>query len=179
MSLHDILPFLIGFIIQGEPALFIWLLYFINQPVNWIWICSIAVILSNLSFLTFYFIGYFANKSFTLQKFIKRLTAKLPKKNLKLPQPLLLLFLRFLFGIRNPIAIIFGLRKYDIKKFVLYNFLGSILWISTWFCMFYIIRTGIQKVITEYREVLYSLYIVFLVLWILGILIYNYKKRLT
>ena len=136
MSLHDIMPFIIGFIIHGEPALFIWLLYFINQPVNWIWICSIAAILSNLSFLTFYFIGYFAYKFDSLQNIYQRLTKRLPKKNFKLPQPLLIFFLRFLFGIRNPIAIIFGLRKYDIKKFALYNFLGSIIWICVWFCFF-------------------------------------------
>ena len=177
MSIHDILPFIIGFIVQGEPALFLWLLYFSNQSVNWWLICAIAVVLSNLSFLTFYFIGFFANKSITLQKFIKRITEKLPQKDLNLSQLLLILFLRFLFGIRNPISILFGLRKYNVKKFVLYNFLGSIIWISTWFSLFYIIRSGIQKFIIGYREFLYSLYIIFLLIWIVWILIHNFIKR--
>ncbi len=93
MSIHDILLFIMGFIVQGEPALFLWLLYFTNQPVNWWLICVIAVVLSNLSFLTFYFIGFFTNKSIALQKFIKRITEKLPKKDFNLSQPLLILFI--------------------------------------------------------------------------------------
>ena len=165
-NLKQALPFIIGFFIHGESALFLWLLFSANRPAYWIWISGFAVLASNLSFLFYYLIGFFSFRLVGRFHAMERIIKRVPDAKLNVQSPPVLLLLRFLVGVRNPIAVYLGIRKFSPSKFVIYNFLGSLLWIVVWFGLFYFVRNEIYGLLIRYRNILYGGYGVFLILWI-------------
>lgn len=97
MNILNSLPYIAGLLLQGEAGLIMWFLYFVNQPEMWEWICIIAVIISNISFMFYFFAGYYAEKFLNLHEKILKIAAKLGKRSLKIPQILIILFMCFLF----------------------------------------------------------------------------------
>lgn len=166
MNIYNSLPYLAGFLLQGEPGLFMWFAHFVNRPEVWKWICIIAVIISNISFTFYFFAGYYVEKFLHLREKIYKIASKFEKPNFTLPAPLVILFMRFLLFVRNPIAVYLGIKKYKPWKFLLYNFAGSILWITVWFFLFYSVQLEIHKILQDYSKILYILYIVFLIGWV-------------
>ncbi len=178
MNIYNSLPYLAGYLLQGEPGLFMWFVHFVNRPETWEWICIIAVIISNISFILYFFAGYFAERFLNLHEKIYKVASKLKRHSVKLPEPILIIFMRFLFIVRNPIAVYLGIKKYKMWKFILYNFAGSILWISIWFSLFYSVQLELHNILQVYSKVLYISYIVFLFVWIIISIKWNKIKEL-
>jgi membrane protein DedA with SNARE-associated domain len=159
MQFTHALPFIVGFFLRGESALFVWLLYSANEPAQWVWICSFAVIASNLSFLFYYSLGYFSARYIKLYHPLNNLLEKISHLKINVRSAWLLLLLRFLLGVRNPIAAYLGMMKFPPFKFALFNFLGSLIWIAVWFGVFYFIRNETYAFLLRYKSVLYEGYI--------------------
>jgi membrane protein DedA with SNARE-associated domain len=167
MVFKEFVPFAAGLIFQGESGLFAWLLYYSNQPWTWIWICLTAIAFSNFSFTFYFYLGRFAESSIKIQKKIEPLLKRAKSLKINFENPGLIIFLRFLFGVRNAITVLLGIKKYPLPKFFLLNFLGSLIWITGWFGLFYLIRSGVQQILIIYRHYLYAGYILFLGIWII------------
>ena len=149
----------------------------------WKWISLIAVVISNLSFMFYFFTGYYSENFLRLREKISVIAGKFERRTFTFPRPVLILFMRFLFLVRNPLAVYLGIKKYEPRKFIFYNFAGSIIWITVWFAVFYSARLGMYKILQEYSRTLHIVYIVFLISWIiysvkwekLGMLIFKKK----
>ncbi len=178
MNIYNSLPYIAGYLLQGEPGLFMWFIRFVNRPELWKWICIIAVVFSNISFILYFLAGYYAEKFLHLSKKIFKFASKFEKHSLNLPKPIVIIFMRFLLLIRNPVAVYFGIKKYKPWKFIIYNFAGSILWISVWFFLFYSVQLEIHNILRVYSKILYISYIVFLFIWIIISLRWNKIKEL-
>ncbi len=178
MNIYNSLPYLAGYLLQGEPGLFMWFIHFANRPEIWKWICIIAVVISNISFTLYFLAGYYAENFLHLREKIFKIASKLERHSLNFPEPIIVVFMRFFFLIRNPIAVYLGIKKYKLWKFILYNFAGSILWISVWFFLFYSVQLEIHNILSIYSKALYISYIVFLFLWIIISLRWNRIKEL-
>ena len=177
MNFVESIPFIVGFIMRGESGLLMCLLYYANHPEYWFLICGFAVIASNVSFLCYYSLGFYADRFNSLHKYVEILKKRIPAPSIHVPTPLVLLILRFLIGVRNPAAVFIGIKKYSVVQFTIYNFLGSIIWILSWFGVFYVLRSGTYNALVQYGNVIYTAYGALLIVWIAGSFLLNAFKE--
>ncbi len=146
-------PFILGFIVQGEVMMILWFLKFAGEPSLWVYIGAICAILSFMAFQLDYLIGRLAPhflQRFNLEKADRFLTQN---KLLKY-EWILILMIRFLFGVRNPIAIWLGVQNYSSARFITFNFLGVLIWIGFWFWVFYVFREMTPVYFQNYGSIL-------------------------
>ncbi len=177
MNFIESLPYIIGFVARGESGLLMWLLYYVNHPEYWFLICGFAVIVSNLSFMLYYYLGFYVDRFAALHKYGEMFKKRIPAQLIRIPTPFVILIMRFFIGIRNPAAVYLGMKKFSVSQFAVYNFLGSIIWIVLWFGVFDIVRAGAHNFLIQYRTVIYTGYGGLLFLWLAGTVIVNVVRK--
>lgn len=152
-------PFIVGFILQGEIAMVLWFLEFANYPQFWIYISSICAAFSFLAFQVNFLIGKSAPK--ILQRLsLQKVENFLQKYRIASFHWMIILFSRFLYGFRTPIAIWFGLQRYSTSYFVIFNLLGTFIWIGVFFLLFYLFREVALAYLQNYLHQLYYVYLI-------------------
>ncbi len=165
-------PFILGFIAEGEVALLFWLLQFSDTPGQWFLILAWAGTLSFLSFEFYYALGYHSHH--ILRRVLPRnWQQKIQPYQQKRSLFALVLFLRFLYGVRNPLAVWLGWRKYSPWRFLAGNLIGVILWLAALFTLFYFVRESAQSLLQEYRSLLLWVYLTLLA----GFVLYHIFSR--
>lgn len=165
--------FIAGFILQGESALIFWLLSFAGQPTAWPLILSIAGALSFFSFEFYFYLGR-AGDSLLRKPPLRALGGRVNRlPNFSRPAPVILT-MRFLYGIRNIIALWLGIRRYRAARFALLNLTGDALWLGVWFMIFYLFRAAAGNFLVTYQNILLLIYL-FL---IGGILLWQFIRRI-
>ncbi|RMH80521.1 MAG: hypothetical protein D6681_18580 [Calditrichaeota bacterium] len=124
-------PFIIGFAVQGESTLVVWCLTFADRPSFWPGIAAWCVTLSFISFQGYYLAGRIS--PVLLRRIgLRRVERFLTSHGRLRHYWLLVLLMRFLYGLRNPIAIWLGAQNYPAGRFALFNLLGDLIWIAVW-----------------------------------------------
>ncbi|MEJ2637823.1 MAG: hypothetical protein P8184_21375 [Calditrichia bacterium] len=72
---------------------------------------------------------------------------------------LVVLSMRFLYGIRNLTALWLGTQKYPSLRYLLLNLIGGLIWISIWFLIFFLFRTLALQYYQSYIHTIRYLYL--------------------
>ncbi|NOX38910.1 MAG: hypothetical protein GXO78_15385 [Calditrichaeota bacterium] len=169
--------FIVGFALQGEPMLILWLLYFYGSPFHWTLIFGIALLMSYFTGVVYYSLGRWAPQMSWLDRWLKnhqdKFSARIPHR---MPG-LFLIVMKFLYGLRNPLAIYLGYIRFPLGLFLFWTFWGTLLWLSLYFAGVYLMGLYFQKVIMTYRYALWYIYAGLFIGWGLFQLRKILKKR--
>jgi membrane protein DedA with SNARE-associated domain len=171
-------PYLVGFALEGDVALLFWLLHFAASPRWWPVILILAGTISLLSFQLYYLLGRTGHRA--LKRWISpEIQQKIERWSRRHPPFLLVLFMRFLYAVRNPLAVWLGFQRYPAGRFLLGNAVGDVLWLATLFMLFYFLRAGAGNMLLRYQKHLLTLYFILLGLLLFSQTIRWFRKRPT
>ncbi len=157
--------FIIGFALQGEPMLILWLLYFYGHPVYWGVIFGIALFMSYFTGVVYYVLGRWAPQLGRLDKWLNKYQDKFSSRIPRRMPGLFLIAMKFLYGLRNPLAIYLGYVRFPAGLFLFWTFWGTLLWLALYFAGVYLMGLYFHKVIQTYRYALWYVYGTLLVIW--------------
>ena len=99
------------------------------------------------------------NKKIKIQKWIKKYGV------------FLLVFERFIYGTHIPVLLTFGFSKYDIKKWIIFDFIGVVLWALTFtFIGYFFGKNVIETILFFQKQILIVILVMIFIYW------YNNKK---
>ncbi len=169
-------PYLVGFALEGEVALLFWLLHFSASPWWWPVILLLAGLISLLSFQFYYLLGRAGHR--VLERRVSPdVQQKMEHWIHRHPPFLLIVFMRFLYAVRNPLAVWLGFQRYPAGRFLFGNAVGDVLWLGTLFALFYLLRSAAKDFLLRYQKHLLTLYFILLFLFLFVQIIRWFQKQ--
>lgn len=153
---------IVGLLLEGETVLVLAAFMAHRGYLDLPWVILIGFLVTFASDQFFFWLGRTKGNQLLERKPAWRSNVEKAKSLLRRNTTLLFIGFRFMYGLRTVMPFVFGISKFDPKRFALLNFIGAFLWALTFGIAGYLFGQLVEVILVDVEK--YELWIAFVII---------------